>query len=486
MAYPDYSIVIISVTENGVTNDYAHSFFNDELAKKFYTQSVSEGKRAFYYEKPKATRFVRNDAQPLKQNTENGLENQPIQSIENADEQSAGELAEEIYKNASTTFTDAVGTVRTLQKLQILVAKKYWDTFYVGPFKFLKKVFNRLVNEPSGLVIGTQTITNKKITWYHNGLGGVVFTVEKLWYDKDEISWTPPLTENPIQVVTDIEGNTVNLGTKRNKKVHDGTPTGGVVTEVYTWLPAGFIIYSSQSSNLDYLSNGDGTYSSRDRGNTNCDPIGTVYTQISQNDVMYNLQNVGGPYESVKIGDVFLELVADGECGENEVTRTQYFTNGVTVFEDDTFVYQTNGFGGVVQRVKYTTELIQYQSPCGPMTVGETKRYFDGTGTETTTYVPYGTEVGRCQGLIYFSQGQGEVYTVEEPEQPPPPPPEEDQWYYDPSEGSNWDGDESGKDFTVSFIYEYGSLFNGLGVEYDAYYDFGSGAWIQNTDPTIA
>lgn len=486
MAYPDYSIVIISVTENGVTNDYAHSFFNDELAKSYYTKAVSEGKRAFYYERPKATRFVRNDSQPLKANTEKGLENQPVASVDGGEEQDAGELSEEILVNAQHIFEDSLKQVRTLNKVQIYVAKKYWDIVWVGPFKFIKKVFNRIVYEPSGLVIGTEIVTNKKITWKHDGSGGVVFTVEKLWFDKDEISWTPPLTENPIQVVTDIEGNTVSLGTKRNKKVHDGTPTGGVVTEVYTWVPAGFIIYISQSSNLDYLSNGDGTYSSRDRGNTNCDPIGTVYSQISQNDIMYNLQNVGGPELQVKIGDILLELVADGECGENEASRTIYYTAGVTVHEDETYAYQTIGNGGVIQRPRITTEPINYTSPCGPMQVGTVSRYFDGTQGETTTYIPYGTEVGRCNGLIYFSQGQGEVYTEEEPETPPPPPPEEDQWFYDPSEGTNWDGDESGKDFTVSFEYEYGTLFNGLGVEYDAYYDFGLGRFVQNADQTMA
>jgi hypothetical protein len=132
------------------------------------------------------------------------------------------------------------------------------------------------------------------------------------------------------------------------------------------------------------------------------------------------------------------------------------------------------------------TEPVNYQSPCGPMQIGTRSRYFDGTGTDNTDYYSYGTEVGRCNGLIYFSQGQGEVYTEEEPEQPPPPPPpDEDEWFYDPSQGFNWDDDESGKDFSVSFEYEL-TLFNGLGVEYDAYYDFGYGKWIQNSDPTIA
>ena len=451
MAYPDYSIVIISVTENGVTNDYAKSFFNDEFAKKFYNQAVSEGKRAFYYEKPKATRFVRNDSQPLKTNNEKGLENQPIQSIE-GEEQDAGELVEEIYQNASTTFNDAVGTVRNIQKLQLLVARRFFDTVYVGPFKFLKKTFNRLVNEPSGVVIGTETITNKRITWSHNGSGGVAFSVEKLWPDKDEITWTPPLEENPIQVVTDIEGNTVSLGTRRNKKVHDGTETGGVVTEVYTWVPAGLTIYISQSSNLDYLSNGDGTYSTRDRTNTNCDPIGTVYSQVSQNDIMYNLSNAGGPDEEVKIGDIFVELVADGDCGESEASRTVYYYADVTVYEDEHSVYQTLGDGGVIQRPRIIIEPINYNSPCGPMQIGTSERYFDGTQGETITYFAYGTEVGRCQGLIYFSNTGGEVYTVEEPQDP---------------DGGNGGGGGSGGDGEVEVIEDPEHATNGQFEEYE-------------------
>lgn len=486
MAYPDYSIVIISVTENGVTNDYAHSFFNDELAKKFYNQAVSEGKRAFYYEKPKATRFVRNDTQPLKVNTEKGLESQPIQSIElEEEEESTEEFIEDVVRNAEAVFTDAFGLVKSVVKFELIFYKKAYKIFLVGPFKFTKKVFDRFIYEPAG-VIGFEIVSNKKIIWSYDGQGGVIITIEKLWYDKDEVSWNPPLDQNPTLVITEIEGVDVTLGTKRFKWVHDGTPTGGPVTEEYTWIPAGNVIYTSFASSTEYISSGNGFYTSRDITNTNCDPIGTVYSQVSQNDIMFNLMNAGGPDLEVKIGDVFVELVADGNCEEVQASRNAYISAGYNLYEDGSYVYQTLGNGGVIQRPRMTQELINYQSPCGPMQVGVIERYFDGTQGENITYVPYGSEVGRCQGLIYFSLGNGEVYTEVEPEQPPPPPPEEDQWFYDPSEGTNWDGDETGKDFTVSFIYEYGALFNGLGVEYDAYYDFGSGTWIQNTDPTIA
>lgn len=483
MAYPDYSVVIISVTENGVTNDYAQSFFNDELAKKYYTQAVSEGKRAFYYEKPRPTRFVRNDSQPLRANTEKGLENQPIESIEGGEEQEIGEVAEEVLVNAQTNFLDAVKTLRTITKLQILVAKKWYD-LYTGPFNFIIKKFRGIINEPVG-VIGSEVISNKRITWRHDGSGGVNFTIEKIWPDKDDISWNPPLDTNPIRVITAIEGVDVDLGTKRFKWVHDGTPTGGPVTEEYTWIPAGTVIYSSTTTDLEYLSDGNGAYTSRNKNTTNCDPLGFVYSQLSQNDIMYNLQNAGGPDLQVKIGDIFVEMVADGDCGEQEASRTLYFTAGVTVHEDDTYAYQTNGTGGVVQRPRMITEPVNYQSPCGPMQVGTRERYYDGTGTDNTYYYSYGTEVGRCNGLIYFSLANGEVFTEEEPPPPPPPPPPEDQWFYDPSTGFNWDDDESGKNFTVSFEYEL-TLFNGFGVEYDAYYDFSLGLWVQNADQTMA
>ena len=57
MAYPDYSIVIISVTTGGVTTDYASAFYNEQLAQKFYDKAISEGKRAFYFEKPTPSKF---------------------------------------------------------------------------------------------------------------------------------------------------------------------------------------------------------------------------------------------------------------------------------------------------------------------------------------------------------------------------------------------------------------------------------------------
>lgn len=254
MAYPDYSIVIISVTTNGVTVDYANSFYNEKLAKEFYKQAISEGKRAFYFEKPSPSKFTRNDVQPFKINTEEGAENAPIQSMEEAEQEDLGELAEQVYRNAEKTFTDAVGTVRTYQKFQIEVAKRFFDIFYVGSFKFFKKVFNRVVNEPAEVVVAIEIITNKKITIKHDGNGGFNIEVEKLYPDKYET-----LLVDAGNIIFDIaiENSPVVLGVKKLKKTFGGLSAEDFTTEeLFEYLSALTIVLETDTK--IYRANGTG------------------------------------------------------------------------------------------------------------------------------------------------------------------------------------------------------------------------------------
>lgn len=65
MPYPDYSIVIIEETTNGVTEANTVIFKKASDAKNLWRQAVDEGKRAFYYERPLPSSFRRNDSQPL-------------------------------------------------------------------------------------------------------------------------------------------------------------------------------------------------------------------------------------------------------------------------------------------------------------------------------------------------------------------------------------------------------------------------------------
>jgi hypothetical protein len=65
MPYPDYSIVVIETTTNGVTESDTRLFMSVSEAKKVFNAAVSNNQRAFLYEKPQPTLFNRNDTQPF-------------------------------------------------------------------------------------------------------------------------------------------------------------------------------------------------------------------------------------------------------------------------------------------------------------------------------------------------------------------------------------------------------------------------------------
>ena len=371
MAYPDYSIVIIAVTENGVTTDYANAFYNEQLAQNFYNKAIGEGKRAFYFEKPQPSKFARNDAQPLKVNTEAGAENTPTQAMDAGEEQDLGEIAEEVYNSAEKTFTDAVGTIRTVQRFQVEVAKRYFDTFYVGPFKFFKKVFNRLVNEPAGTDVAIETITNKKITIKHDGNGFFTYSEEKLWPNKGEIE-----DSEPAPVYFQIEGNQVPAGTRVVRKTFGGRFAQDFEMEfVLTAIPEGLIIFETESTN--YFSDGEGWYYSQPKeggggggGNnnpsegTNLGPDGSdpCYDRIANGSGGYTLQSNGScnnPEAGTNLGvdpnNSCFDLIADGMGGSNQQSNGSCDnpTEGTNLGPDPSdpcFDRIANGMGGSTQQ----------------------------------------------------------------------------------------------------------------------------------------
>lgn len=64
MAYPDYSVVIVEITNNGVTTPTAMVFSRAEEAKQTYDAYASQGNRCLLFQKPAPTLFHRNDTQP--------------------------------------------------------------------------------------------------------------------------------------------------------------------------------------------------------------------------------------------------------------------------------------------------------------------------------------------------------------------------------------------------------------------------------------
>ena len=400
MAYPDYSIVIISVTTGGVTTDYANAFYNEQLAQKFYDKAISDGKRAFYFEKPTPSKFARNDAQPLKQNTEAGLENAPVPSVEDSSTpvQSLGEIAEEVYNSAEKTFTDAMGTIRSYQKFQIEVGKRYFDTFWVGPFKFYKKIFNRVVNEPAEVVVAVDIITNKKLTVKHNGSGGFNIEVEKLFPDKGET-----LIDDGVQIlITLVEDySVIGIGQKYMKKTFGGTSIADfVLTEINEYIAEGNIVYETDYK--IYRSDGNGwvTVENKeqppvdpedpDDEDDNYNPCPSAGSEFSRNwiqDLMYPIVTDTGLETYVQIGQQYDVITVNSDCGLDSNVLNIYSASGTIVYETDANWYKSNGEGGV------NTESKPTEPPDGDGGDGGG----DGGTDEEPECQQAGTEIGREQ-----------------------------------------------------------------------------------------
>jgi hypothetical protein len=346
MAYPDYSIVIVSVTTNGVTTDFAQSFFNDELAKKYYQQAVSEGKRAFYYEKPKPTNFARNDAQPIVANTEKGKENLPL-AAGSTTEQKIAEVAETIRGwTAPIMIANAFGVQQQVDSAMFTAGEKLYGV-WKGFNNMLRRALIGTTYTQYGQILFQVTVTNKRITFRADGNGEFIVPpeIEKLWPDKDEITWTPPLTSPSTEVIVTIEGQSVNIGTKRGKKTHDGTQNGGVESEEYIWVPAGFTILDTETHT--YHSNGSGWYTATEKSHTNCDPAGTVLSTEFIQDLMYPIVKETGLEEYVQIGYQYRKDIANGDCSSNLVIQDQWLGDGSIVYQNETTWWKSNGSGGV-------------------------------------------------------------------------------------------------------------------------------------------
>jgi hypothetical protein len=65
MAYPNYSIVVVETTVDGVTESETKIYESVLEANSAYQSALKAGNRAFLYEKPVATKHSRNDLQPF-------------------------------------------------------------------------------------------------------------------------------------------------------------------------------------------------------------------------------------------------------------------------------------------------------------------------------------------------------------------------------------------------------------------------------------
>jgi hypothetical protein len=65
MAYPNYSIVVVETTVNGVTESETKIYESVLEANRAYQNALNAGNRVFIYEQPEPTKYARNDLQPF-------------------------------------------------------------------------------------------------------------------------------------------------------------------------------------------------------------------------------------------------------------------------------------------------------------------------------------------------------------------------------------------------------------------------------------
>lgn len=347
MAYPDYSIVIVSVTQNGVTTDYSNAFYNEQLAKKFYENAISEGNRAFYYEKPLPSKFVRNDSQPLKVNTEQGQEKVAQASLNSGAPVPDGVEIEEIKIDISLTVQDSKHQNITVTKKGVLVGTKLYDTFLIGPQKFFKKAYRSTNYEPVG-VIGVETRTNKRITFTHNGSGGYTHQVEKLWPNKDE---TEDTEGGPI--IINIEGQDFTVGSRISRKTFGGNSAQDFKSEfVNSYINNGIIILETDFK--VYWHDGEGWYVERDKPNTNqpCPNVGQVKHSMFLSDLVSPITKDDGLTSFVLVGYKWSDTIVDSECNDRDTEVDRYKPAGTKVDEDSTYDYFSDGQGSTTRTLK--------------------------------------------------------------------------------------------------------------------------------------
>jgi hypothetical protein len=387
MAYPDYSIVIISVTTNGVTTDYANAFYNEQLAQKFYDKAVGEGKRAFYFEKPTPSKFVRNDAQPLKLDTEKGAESVPVPDI--TVEQKVGEIAEFIRNRTPVIMiANALGVQEELDSQLFTLGERVYE-IWKNFNNSLRRSIKMTTFTPYGTPVLVITRSNKRVTWRADGLGQFILIpdIEKLWPNKDEVE-----NSAPTQVLIQIEGEpAVNIGSKIVRKTYLGlSATSFNSQDIYTYVPSGTIILSTVTKY--YFSDGAGWYYSQNKElpppnpedpNPPVNPCPNVGAEISRTylqDLMYPIVTDTGLEQYVQIGLQYNIVTVDNDCGYIPSVLNTYSAAGNTVFETDNTWYKSNGTGGV-----YTQ-----QKPTEPPPDGDGD---NGGGGENPTCTQEGTEL---------------------------------------------------------------------------------------------
>lgn len=221
----------------------------------------------------------------------------------------------------------------------------------------------------------------------------------------------PPLT-------VELEGQTVTLGT--NKKTGMDNGYGDVV-----WGPCSGMVYVANGTlvlsgtDLNYFSDGEGSYYTEDKNPNPCDSSGTVISN-EQEDITVNIN--GSTYT---VGFSYERTVADGNCGSSLEVGSEYLPNGTLITEDSDNKYYSNGIGGYYAE-PITPEITGYEGEeeyitvAGSSVVSRTRtrpQYSNNTVGEWSewNYTPNGTFYTSDESYNYYANGSGGYYS--EPKQ---------------------------------------------------------------------
>ena len=221
----------------------------------------------------------------------------------------------------------------------------------------------------------------------------------------------PPLT-------VELEGQTVTLGTNKKNGMDNGY--GDVV-----WGPCSGMVYVANGTlvlsgtDLNYFSDGEGSYYTEDKNPNPCDSSGTVISN-EQEDITVNING-----STHTVGFSYERTVADGNCGSSLEVGSEYLPNGTLITEDSDNKYYSNGIGGYYAE-PITPEITGYEGEeeyitvAGSSVVSRTRtrpQYSNDTVGEWSewNYTPNGTFYTSDESNNYYANGSGGYYS--EPKQ---------------------------------------------------------------------
>jgi hypothetical protein len=226
--------------------------------------------------------------------------------------------------------------------------------------------------------------------------------------------------EPPLTVM--LEGQTITLGTNTKRGMDNGY--GEVIWGQCTgmvYVANGTLVLSG--TNLNYFSDGEGSYYIEDKNANPCPPEGSIISN-EQTDITVIINNY-----TYNVGYSYERTVANGNCGQGVEIGSEYTPNGTLITEDENNKYYSNGIGGYYSEPT-TPQITGYEGEedritvAGSSVVSRTRtrpQYSNGTNGDWSewNYTPNGTFYASDESYNYYSNGSGGYYSEPRQQQCP-------------------------------------------------------------------